>query len=270
MAITTLDGFVGGAKQRVTYAKTTARTVVANSFYSLFDIAGNPGAGTLSAGNTANGIVHTDATGGYPAVNAFGGSATGYLGRAEFANTVASRLRVIDRVFSCGAYAYNAATTLSAAPSFLGRIPGGTALLCAGCTELWVETVTNATGNLAVTVTYYNELGVGGGTRTTGAIGIAAAPVIGRMWQLPLQAGDKGVSQILSVTGTVASAGTFNVHVVRPLAEARVSVANMADIQDFIRTGMPIVYADSALMVMVSADSTGSGLYECAFDVVNG
>jgi hypothetical protein len=268
MAITTLDGFVAGAKQRCFYGKTTARTSVAARHFSMFDVAGNPGAGTLAIGNTANGVVHTDATAGYPLINAFGVGATGYLGRCEFANTVASRITLVDRLFSCGAYAYNAAVTLASQPSFLGRVPGGTASACAGCTEIWVEQVTAATGNQAVNVTYVNDAGVG--SRTTGAVGIAAAPTVGSMWQLPLQAGDKGVSALSVITGTVASAGTFNVHVIRRIAEARIVVANAGDVQDFIRTGMPIVFDTSALMAIVAADSTSTGLPQAVFDVING
>lgn len=268
MAITTLDGWVAAAKQRLTLDKTTARTTVATGWFSMFDVAGNPGAGTLAIGNTANGLVHTDATAGYPAINAFGGAATGYLGRAAFGCTVACRLRLYDRLFSCGAYAFNANTALATQPSFLGRVPGGTAAACAGQTEIWVEQVTAATGNQAVTVLYTSDAGTAG--RSTGAVGIGAAPTLGRCWQLPLQAGDKGVSLITNVQGTVATVGTFNVHVLRPLAEARIPIANAEDVQDFIRGGMPQLFADSALVVMVAADSTSSGLPNCRVDIVNG
>ena len=269
MAITTLDGWIAAAKQRTIWKKTTTRTTVASGWFTMFDIAGNPGAGTLAIGNTANGLVHTDATAGYPTVNAFGGTNTGYLGRAEFGSTVACRLRLFDRVFACGAYAFNANTALSAQPSFLVRIPPGeVAADTAGQTEIWVEEVTVATGNLAVNVTYTNDAGTAG--RTTGAVGIAAAPTVGRCWQLPLAAGDKGVSLVTNVQGTVATAGTFNVNVLRPLAAARVMVANFGDVQDFIRTGMREIYATSALYTLVIADSTSSGLPDVEMDVVNG
>lgn len=267
MAITTLDGWVAAAKQRVGYTKTTTRTTVAVGWFSLFDVAGDPGAGTLAGSNTANGFVATDATAGYPTINAFGGGA-GYVGRVEFGNTVAGRLRLYDRVFSAGAYSFNANTTLASQPSFLGRIPGGTAADCAGQTEIWAEMVTAATGNQAVTVTYTNE----GGTtaRSTGAIGIGAAPTVGRCWQLPFQGGDRGISKVETVVGSVASAGTFNVHVMRPLASARIRLANDADVQDMLKVGMPQVFTDSALIVLVCADSTSSGLPDCEIDIVNG
>jgi hypothetical protein len=64
MAITTLDGYIGSSKQRLTWMKTGTRTLIAAMPYTVFDIAGSPGAGALAIGNTANGLVPTDATAG--------------------------------------------------------------------------------------------------------------------------------------------------------------------------------------------------------------
>lgn len=66
MAITTLDGYIGSAKQTITWMKTGTRTLIGAGAYTTFDLAGSPGAGTLAIGNTANGVVPTDATAGYP------------------------------------------------------------------------------------------------------------------------------------------------------------------------------------------------------------
>lgn len=264
MAITTLDGFVGGAKQRTFLYKTTTRTTVAGGYFSMFDIAGNPGAGTLAIGNTANGLVHTDATAGYPTIAAFGGGATGYLGRVSYWNSVASQLLLFDRIFSCGAYAFNANVNLASQPSFASRYPvtGGVGL------ELWVEQVTAATGNQAVNVTYNDQ---GGASGSTGAVGIGAAPTVGRMWRLPLAAGDTGITQINNVTGSTATVGTFNVHVMRPLWSGYAAAANQLYVDDFLKVGMPVVYADSALALVVMAPSgTSSGTPFLEFDIVNG
>lgn len=261
--ILTLDQFIASAKQKVTMNKTATRTTVATGWFSLFDIAGNPGAGTLAGVSTAAGVVPTDATAGYPVLNAFGASATGRLGRVEFGSSVACRIALYDRLFVAGAYAYNAATALASQPSYAGRLPGGDYK----DTELWVEQVTAATGNQAVTVTYTDQDGNAGAT--TGAVGIAAAPTVGRCWQLPLASGDTGIQKVESVTGTVASAGTFNVMVLRPLWSGRVKIANDGDVHDLLKTGFPQVFADSALYTMVAADSTSSGIPELELLVNN-
>ena len=264
MAITTLDGYIGSAKQRVSWTKTAARTTVATGWFSLFDVAGTPGSGTLAGSSTAAGVVPTDVTSGYPVINAFGGAATGYLSKVEYSSNVACRIAIFDRLFVAGAYAFNANTALASQPSFAGRAP---ATDYKGL-ELWVEQVTAATGNQAVNVTYTNDAGVA--SRTTGAVGIGAAPTLGRCWQLPLQAGDQGVQLVTNVAGTVASAGTFNVMVLRPLWSGRVQLANGGDVHDMLRTGLPQVYADSALYVIVAADSTSSGIPDMALEVANG
>jgi hypothetical protein len=89
--------------------------------------------------------------------------------------------------------------------------------------EILVEQVTAATGNQAVNVTY-STMGADGvtltGSRTTGAVGVGAAPIVGRMWRLPLQAGDKNAALLTNIAGSVATAGTFNVHLARNLRVA--------------------------------------------------
>jgi hypothetical protein len=77
------------------------------------------------------------------------------------------------------------------------------------------------------------------------------------------------VQKIESVTGTVASAGTFNIVVARPLWRGRVHAINFGDSHGPDRTLMPIVYGDSALCVMLNADSTSSGRPELMFGIVS-
>lgn len=265
MAITTLDGIIAAAKQRVPIKKTATRTTVANGWFSLWDIAGGPGAGTLAGSSTTTGVVPDDTTAGTPLINAFGGGNTGYLQNVEFASTVACRLMIYDLLWKGGAYAFNASTTGQTPTSYSARVPGGTDFTN---TEIWVEQVTTATGNQAVNVTYTNQSGTG--SRSTGAVGIGAAPTVGRMWQLPLQAGDTGVQGVTGVAGTVASAGTFNVLVIRPLWSGRVIAANFGDLHDYMRVGLPQLFATSALAVCVNADSTSSGLPELMLTIANG
>lgn len=264
MAITTLDGYIGSAKQPLSFVKTTSRTAVAASWFSVFDLAGNPGAGVLAGTSTTTGVVPTDATAGCPTINAFGGGATGYLAQVDFGSSVACRLKLFDLLWKGGAYAFNASTTGNTPTSFSSRVPGGTDFTD---TQIWLEQVTAGTGVQNVAVTYTNQSGTTG--RSTGTVA-TAANIVGRMWQLPLQAGDTGVQGVTGVVGSVATAGTFNILVLRPLWSGRVKIANDGDVHDFAKTGSPVVYADSALFVAVSADSTATGIPELAFVIANG
>jgi hypothetical protein len=262
--IASLDQYIEAVKQPCSLTKTGSRTTVAQGWFSAFDLAGNPGGGTLAAGNTANGILPVDTNAGYPTINTFAGGALGYIGKVEFGSTVACRIALFDRLFVAGAYAFNAVTALTAQPSFSGRVPDTD---YKGL-ELWVEQVTAATGNQAVNVTYTNDSGATG--RTTGAVGIGAAPTVGRCWQLPLQTGDKGVQQVTQVAGSVATAGTFNVMVLRRLWSGRVLSAGYGDIHDLLKTGMRRIFDSTALYCLVAPDSTALGVPDLSIEVVSG
>jgi len=193
----------------------------------------------------------------------FGGSATGYIAQVDFGNTVACRLRLVDLLFKAGAYAFNANTALSAQPSYAARLPGTDYKN----TQIWIEAVTAFTGNPTFTITYTNQDGTGSRTATLAA---GLAPTLGRRLLIPLQAGDTGVQKIDNVAASVATVGTFNVLVVRPLWVGRVRLANDGDTHGPDKTMMPEVYADSAFDVMLSADSTTSGVPELDITVANG
>jgi hypothetical protein len=265
MAITTLDQYIAAASQRVSIIKTAAVTSVAANVTQVIQAAGNPGAGTLAGTNTANGVVPTDATAGFPILNAFGGGATGYITNISFGSTVACRLHLFDCLFKAGAYAFNANVALTAQPSYASRVLGGTDYTN---TEIWIEAVTAFTGNQSIAVTYTNQAGTT--ARTTGTIATGVAPIVGRMLQLPLQAGDTGVQKIESVVSTVSTVGTFNVLVLRRLWSGRIIAANFGDVHDFLKTGMPIIFADSALMVLSQPDATTTGVFEVVAEIVNG
>lgn len=267
MAITSLDQWVAAQKQKIEMTKTAARTTVANLPFSLYELAGTPGAGTLAGTNpSTTGAVPTDATAGHPIINAFAGGATGYLGSVSFDNTVASRIELHDLLWKAGTYTAAAATVAVSAPaSFSSRVPGGTDFKE---TEVWIECVTAHTGILSVNITYTNQDGVA--SKTTGVISVGTAMTLGRMFKMPLAAGDTGVQAITQVVSSVATAGTFNVLVTRPLWKGRVTSAGFGDTHDFLKTGAPQVFADSAFMMIVQADSTSSGVPSLLFDVVSG
>src|SRR3990170_5891107 len=182
--IITLNEYIGALKQIITWNKTASRATIANIPFSVFDLAGNPGAGTLAVGNTANGIVPTDALAGYPLLATQ--AATLYLNRIQARSSVACWLDVYDTLFSAGAYAFNANTTLTAQPSYAGRVPATDY----NGLELWLEAVTAFTGSQSIRVQYLDQ---GGAAGDTGTIATAVAPTIGRMFLMPLAAGDSGI-----------------------------------------------------------------------------
>lgn len=263
MAITTLDGYIAASKQIVPMFKSASVTTIAGAWYSVFDMAGNPGAGVLGGTSTTTGVVPNDSTAGTPIINFSTG--TGYITNVDFGNSVACRIQLFDMLWKGGAYAYNASTSGNTPAVYNTRVPGGTDYTG---TQIWVETVTAATGNQTWNVTYTNQSGTTG--RTTGATGIGAAPTLRRCWQLPLQAGDSGVQGVTGVVGATGTAGTANILVLRPLWVGRCRINNDGDVHALDKTGMPQIFGDSAIYMLISADSTSSGIPEVQIEVANG
>jgi hypothetical protein len=161
MALTSFDpGYIAAIKEEVPFYKAAVTTSVAAAPFSIFDLAGQPGAGALAGTSTTAGVVPDDTVVGFPPIATFSGGNTGYLTRVEFANTVASRFKLYDCLFKAGAYAFNAAQTLTAQPSYSSRVPGANY----AALELWIETVTAFTGIPTFTITYTNQAGTAGRT----------------------------------------------------------------------------------------------------------
>lgn len=261
MTIINIDGLIAAVKRNVVIQKTASRTAVANIPFSVHDLAGSPGAGTLAVGNTANGIVPDDTIAGYPALATPASNL--YLNRVSAKSSVACWLDVYDCLFSAGAYAFNADTTLASQPGFSGRVPNGSY----NGLELWLEAVTAFTGNQSVQINYLDQDGNAG---DTGVVATGVAPIVGRMLMMPLAAGDSGIQRINRVRSSVSSAGTFNVHIMRWLWGCRVNGANQGAFDNLLKTGLPEIYGTSALRLVVTADSTATALPALRLETVDG
>lgn len=273
MAITTTDGLVAAiASAQDTVIMKASVAATSSAWQSVWNSSGTPGAGALSIGNTANGLVPTDATAGAPLINAFAGANTGYLTGFDVNNSVVGTVRCYDRLFHVGSIVTTAlaTTTLSAQPSFTGRLPSsntnGVGL------EMWLEVnVATTTGATSVTVSYTNTASTAGRTATLDTT--IASHGSGRMLPFRLQAGDLGVQSIQSITigGTVNAAGSINVVILRTLAEHNVIAAALSEPrQDPFKTGMPQVYADSCLAIMIISNTTATGAVIVDIDIANG
>lgn len=275
MPITSYNDYLNAGKQRLQIVKTQTRTSVAVNPFTVFDLAGQPGAGTLAGSSSANGVKPNDTTTGFPAINFSSGET--YLSKIEYYSSVLCRLVLYDMLFKAGTYAYNSGTTnLSSQPAISSRCPDytGGSTFGNGC-EIWVEVSTAfATGNSwQIQVTYTNSAGTSGRTSVISAAAAAAALTLGKMFQLALQAGDTGVQKIESVIatngGTAMTAGAVNVLILRRLWGNRITVANSGGINNFLDTGMVQVYNDSAFYLVVQPDSTSTGLPDVVIEIAN-
>jgi hypothetical protein len=214
-------------------------------------LASNNSTGTLAGTSTTTGVVPTSATAGCPTIESFNGG-VGYLTDLEFSNAVLSKLKLFDMLWKGGAYAFNANTSGNTPTSFASRVPDGTDFTG---TEIWLEQATAGTGNQNVNVTYINQAGTSGRSTGTVATGVNSP---GQLFRLPLQAGDKGVQGVTGVVGSTATAGTFNILVLRPLWTGSVEVANAGYVHGIDKTLMPVIYDTSALFLAVSPSSAAT------------
>jgi hypothetical protein len=240
----------GSRHLRVNYQKLVS--ITAGSFQGRsnpFANHGTPVAGTYAGSNTANGVVPTDATTGFPVLPSFGGL-EGYISYFEL-HLACTGFRsgwLFDLLFKAGAYNFGADVTLTAQPSFAARAPGTD---YKGL-EIWVESATTFTGTAVVTVDYEDE----GGTPRVATATLLAAQDLNRTTRMDMASA--GVSKITRVREAGASGGTFNVVVLRRLINIMIgtqltsstSVAYAANPFSYLMTGLPRVYEDSALYVI--------------------
>lgn len=266
MAILSLDDYVASTKQLINMYKTFGRTTIAptstQTWFSVFESGGSPSATGLAGSSTTTGTVPVDTDAGYHPITAFAGGATGYLSRVEYGSNVACRIALYDRLWVGGAYAFNANVTGQTPTSFSSRVPNGdyTGL------QLWLEQVTAATNNQAVTVSYLDQ---DNNAASTGSFSTGSAFIAGRCCRIPLTTGDSGIRGVTGVVGATATAGTFNLMILRQLWQGRVHFAHEGGFSDFLGTGLPQIYDNSALYMMVNADSTSAGFPEVNIEIAS-
>jgi hypothetical protein len=137
--------------------------------------------------------------------------------------------------------------------------------------ELWLE-VYGAPGATTATWTVsYTDI-VNGAGRTASYTHPANAETVGQMMPMTLAAGDTGVSAVASFTYSASSgtAGDVGITLLRRAAEIPLTLANIAQVLDAVSCGMPRIYDDACLALMVMCSGATSGLVQAALDIVQG
>ena len=263
MAITTLDGIIGGVDQLRSFGKASMTAKAAGTFQSLWTAAGLPTAGVTP--NSASVIIPTSATAGaFPFTNPTGGNLT-YMSKVSNTQQTIGTLIIYDRLAHSSNLSGTVATAQTVGGSALTRYTTGEDV------ELFLEWYT-ATGSTGVTVTasYTNEAGVSG--HTTVSTAIVASPVAGMMLPLPLQSGDKGVRSVESVTlsATTGTAGSFGVTLVKRIAEVPVVLASGGLVLDPFALGMPQIADNACLSFMMVCSTTSTGFITGTINLVQG
>jgi hypothetical protein len=260
----TLDKILGAYKQRIPLIKTNSITTVAGVPSTLIDRAGFPVAGSLNPSQTTNGTVPTDATAGYPLIEAPTGSNRLYISRVGINANVAMSVELFDVLFLAGQTTIPTSGTttiaLTSRPSFTSRVP----FMLDGTTRDYTQVQiflysAVAWSNHAHTasVDYLDQGGAAGNTGNQST----QNRIINNMLRMPLASGDTGVQEITgyNLNGVTSAAGAVVAMAVRSLGKFRTQGGlNSTYGPDY--TGLPEVFGDSAILAVVYTDSTSSGV----------
>lgn len=257
----TLDKLLGASRQIIPMFKSNSITTTVANPFTLIDRAGYPVAGSLNPASTTNGTVPTDATTGFPTIDAFGGGNRGYLSHVDVLMPVTGMIEIYDVLFWAGQTTIPTAGTttvaLTSIPSFATRVPyksdGATrdynqVQLFLQASVAW----SNHAHTASIDYTDQDANAANTGNISTQNLGV------NRWLRMPLASGDTGVQTITGykLNGIASATGAVTAVAARRLFGARIVQGSWFWGPD--QTGLPEVFADSALLLVARMDSTSS------------
>lgn len=246
--------------------KPSATAEGAGTYHSLWKVAGNPAAGAnpplFSVG--AGYIPTKDTVGAFGIVNA---AVNGDLSILKLAPTFATpgTLFVYDRLWACSGF--NTTLTSDQAVVTPGALPTGRDPLNGLDVIPFLEIYT-APGATAATWTLTGTDGLGNTNRTWTYSHPANAETIGQM--VPFFPGGAtpaavmGCRQVTKLNCSISSgtAGDVGITLMRRLARSCVPVANLSQVLDGLTIGLPTVYNDACVALMVLCSTTSTGIID--------
>lgn len=242
MAITTLDGALAGMQWPRAFAKAVTGTMVAGRPWSLWALAGNPGAGAFDTTLAGVALSQTAAAvnGAIPFTDP--GAGNSYLARLQATATQAGVLLLCDRLWHNGGFTITTTTAQTVNSATLpsrdaAGATNGDGVLCG------IEiSATCGAAAPAPTISYTNQGGTSG--KTAGlSFATANSPAAGSFFPFGLAAGDNGIRSIQSLTlGTSWVSGTINLVMYRVLAQLELPGAFIPNALDAISCGFPRMY----------------------------
>lgn len=266
-----LDAILAGYRQRIPLIKTNSVTTVAGIPFTLIDRAGFPVAGALNPSQTTNGVVPVDTDAGYPVIEAPTGSNKLYISRVAINASVSMSIELFDVLFRAGQTTIPTSGTttvaLTSRPSFATRVP----YQVDGVTRDWSQvqlfimmSVAGSNHAHSCSIDYLDQGGVAGNTGNQSTQNLS----VNRLIRCPLAAGDTGVQEITgyNVNGATSSTGAVSVMAMRSLGKFRTQ-GGLNSVYGPDYTGLPQVFADSAILAVCYADSTSSGVPSVDIDI---
>lgn len=261
MAITTLDGALAGMQAAQYFAKAATGTMVAGRPWSTWALAGNPGAGSFNSTLAGVALSSTSAlvAGQIPFTNPVSGNS--YLARLQGGATIAGTLLLCDRLWHNGGFTItsNTAQTINSA-AFPARDNNGSTNGEGVILGLEISAAAGAAAP-TITVSYTNSDNTASRTATN-SFPTANSPAAGSFFPIGLQAGDKGVRSVQSLTLSVSwVSGTMNLVAYRVLAALELTGAFVPNAIDALTSGFPRLYDGSVpFLIFIPSTTTSSNI----------
>jgi hypothetical protein len=247
-------------------AKASMTTEGAGTWQSLWKATGQPSAGANPPARTAgSGYVPTkDTTGAFSFGNPTPPTCS-YLAQLRANSSVVGSLYLIDRLWHCSGF--NSTTLTSQSITTPGVLPTGRNPNDGADVEPWIE-IYGAPGATTANWDLTGTDALGATSKTWRYVHPANAETVGQM--APMFSGGSapatchGIRAPSSMLCSASSgtAGDFGVTLIRRLCELPMNTVNMTAVLDAIGCGLPRIYDDSCLALMVLCSSTTSGLIQ--------
>lgn len=260
MAATNFDDLLAGMQPPRMIAKGLSGTLVAGRPLDTWALAGVPGPGSYDT--TLNGVGLTGPVNGQIPFSDPTGGAYAYLARFLAGATIAGTLLLCDRLWHNGGFTI---TTTSAqnitSPTFPARDNNG-ATAGDGVQLMLVISANAGAAAPTITVSYTNEAGTSGRTGTN-VNATANSPLAGSAFLIGLQAGDKGVRSVESLTLSASwVSGTMNLVAFRVLATLEIPAAVTPNAIDGLTAGLPRLYDGCVpFLIFIPSTTTTSNIW---------
>lgn len=261
MAISTIDGAIAGVQWPRFFAKSVTGTLVAGRPFSLWSLAGSPGAGSYDA--TLNGVnlssTSAQVAGQIPFTNPVSGNT--YLARFQGAATQPGTLILADRLWHNGGYTITSTTAQnSTTPTWAARDANGSTN--GEGVLLGVEYSANAGAAAPTfTISYTNSAGTASRSATN-SFPTANSSIATSFYPIGLQAGDSGVRSVQSLTMSVSQVtGTINLVAYRPIAALELTGAFTPNAIDSLTSGFPRLFDGSVpFLIFIPSTTTATNV----------
>ncbi len=254
--------------QRLVLQKTTTAAKSAGAFQSTWLNPGNPGAGVASPVYTAgSGYTCSSATSGAIVnyTNSAGGALKNRIGKVAASGTVAGKLILADRLWSCSGMGFALGTYTVTTP---GSLPARITDFGVGV-EAWCEQFV-AAGVSSGTLTL-NYADAATGAAKAGVIAaVVSAPVVGQMQPIPMQVGDTGLRSVTSaVTSATWTSGSFGITLLKRIVEIPMPLIGVGNVLDYAAAALATVPDSACLMAIWHASATTAAYIDCSAAIVD-